>query len=106
MVGPQLLDRLAPLLQLRNRLDAEITRTVRACEVTGAAGHDGLKSMPSWLRGHGHLAPAEASRLVRSGRALAHLPAVAAAFADGVLTAWQVAVIAPIAGEGERAAAD
>jgi hypothetical protein len=34
-----------------------------------------------------------------------HLPAVAAAFADGAVTAGQVGVIAPIAGESERAAA-
>src|SRR4051794_13712972 len=83
LFGPQLLDRLGPLLVLQNRIAAEIARTVRECELTGAAEHDGLKSMQSWLRGHGHLSPGEAARLVRSGRALAHLPATAAAFAEG-----------------------
>src|SRR4051812_18382870 len=106
MLGPQLLDRLGPLLVLQNRIAAEIVRTVRGCERTGAAEHDGLKTMASWLRGHGHLTHAEAGRLVRSGRALAHLPVTAAAFAAGELTAGQVAVIAPIAGDDERAAAD
>jgi len=105
MFGPQLLDRLRPLLVLRNRLDAEITRTVRECEVTGAAEHDGLTSMASWLRAHGHFSTAEASRVVRSGRALAQLPAVAAAFADGQLTAGQVATIAPIASQEALSAA-
>ena len=106
MFGSQLLDRLAPLLVLRNRLDAEITRTVRECELTGAAEGDGLKSMAPWLRGHAHLSPAEASRVVRSGRALEHLPAAAAAFADGSITTGQVAVIAPVAaGEALEAAA-
>src|SRR4051812_23850919 len=105
MGGPQLLDRLRPLLVLQCRIAAEVTRTVRGCELTQAAECDGLKSMPSWLRGHGHLSHAEAARLVRSGRALEHLPAAAAAFADGALTAGQVAVIAPIAGEEERTAA-
>src|SRR4051794_39597479 len=105
MFGPQLLERLGPLLVLQNRIAAEITRTVRSCELTGAAEHDGLKTMASWLRGHAHLTPAEAGRLVRSGRALAHLPATAAAFADGTLTAAQVAAIAPIAAEDARAAA-
>ena len=105
LFGPALLERLRPLLVLQNRIAAEVARTVRACELTGAAEHDGLKSMPSWLRGHGHLSPAEASRLVRSGRALEHLPAVAAAFAEGTLTAGQVAVLAPIAGPEELAAA-
>jgi hypothetical protein len=106
MFGPQLLERLGPLLVLQNRVAAEIARTVRECELTGAAESDGLKAMQSWLRGHGHLTAAEAGRVVRSGRALAHLPAVAAAFAAGAVTAGQVAVIAPIAGDDERAAAE
>ena len=105
LFGPALLDRLRPLLQAQNRIAAEITRTVRECEVTGAAEHDGLKTVGSWLRGHGHLSPAEAGRVVRSGRALQHLPATAAAFADGTVTAGQVATIAPVAGADELAAA-
>src|SRR3954467_55459 len=83
MFGPQLLERLRPLLVAQNRIAAEIARTVRECELTGAAETDGLKTMASWLRGHAHLAPAEAGRVVRSGRALEHLPTVAAAFAEG-----------------------
>src|SRR3954463_16680119 len=105
MFGPQLLERLGPLLVLQNRIAAEIARTVRECEVNGAAESDGLKTMASWLRGHGHLSPAEASRVVRSGRALEHLPAAAAAFAQRAITAGQVAVIAPIASEDALAAA-
>ena len=62
MFGPQLLERLGPLLVLQNRVAAEIARTVRECELTGAAEIDGLKTMPSWLRGHAHLSAAEASR--------------------------------------------
>jgi hypothetical protein len=103
--GPQLLDRLRPLLVLQNRIAAEVIRTVRQCELTGAAESDGLKTMQSWLRGHAHLAPAEAARVVRSGRALEHLPAVAAAFAEGAITAAQVGVIAPIAADDAVAAA-
>ncbi|MGY1643522.1 DUF222 domain-containing protein [Geodermatophilus sp. SYSU D00703] len=102
--GPQLLDRLRHLLVAQNRLAAEVARTVRACEGTGAAEFDGLKSMASWLHGHGHLAPAEAGRVVRAGRACEHLPAVAAAFAAGHVTADQVAVVAPVV-TGERRAA-
>src|SRR3978361_1251159 len=65
MFGPQLLERLGPLLVLQNRVAAEVARTVRECELTGAAEFDGLKTMTSWLRGHGHLAPADAGRIVR-----------------------------------------
>jgi hypothetical protein len=103
--GPQLLERLGPLLAARNRLDAEIVRTVRQCELTGAAESDGLKTMQSWLRGHAHLAPPAAAAMVKSGRALEHLPAVAAGFADGAITAAQVTVIAPIAADDALAAA-
>jgi hypothetical protein len=105
MFGPQLLDRLRGLVQLQNRVAAEVTRTVRECELTQAAETDGLKTMQSWLRGHARLAPQAAGQLVRSGRALEHLPAVAAAFAEGSVTAGQVALIAPIVGEQELAAA-
>jgi hypothetical protein len=96
LFGPALLDRLRPLLAAQNRLAAEIARTVRECEVSGAAEHDGLKTMPAWLRGHGRRSTAEAARVVRAGRALAHLPALAAAFAAGQVTGEQVAVIGQV----------
>jgi Domain of unknown function (DUF222) len=95
MFGPQVLDRGRRLLRARNRLDAQVARTVREGELTQAPEHDGLKTMQSWLRGHARLSPAAAGQLVRAGRALEHLPAVAAAFADGRVTAEQVATIAP-----------
>ena len=58
---------------------------------------DGQASMRSWLRGHVRLSAREAARIVRNGRALEQLPAVAAAFAVGAVSADQVAVIAPVA---------
>jgi hypothetical protein len=105
MFGPQVLDRTRRLLRAQNRLDAQVARHVREGEVTQAAETDGLKTMQSWLRGHGRLSPAAAGNLVRTGRALQHLPAVAAAFADGRLTADQVAVIAPVTRDEHRTAA-
>ncbi|MCU1603549.1 MAG: endonuclease, partial [Modestobacter sp.] len=96
MFGPQLLDRLAELLREQNRIAAEVIRTVRECELTQAPERDGLTTMPSWLRGHGPLAEGEAARLVGAGRVLEQLPAVAAGFAEGVITAGQVGVIARI----------
>ncbi len=97
LFGPALLDRLRPLLVAQNRLAAEIAGTVRECEVSGAAEHDGLKVMTSWLRGHGHLSDAQAARVVRAGRALAHLPVLAAAFAAGQVTGEQAAVLGRVA---------
>src|SRR4051812_3791974 len=105
LFGPALLERVRDLLQARNRIDAQLIRAVREGEKAGAAEFDGLKTMPAWLRGHARLSPAAAGRLVRSGRALEHLPAVAGAFAAGEVTAEQVAVIAPVAADEALAAA-
>ena len=101
----QVLDRTAMLVQLVNRASAELTRTVRHGELTQAAESDGLKTMRSWLIGHARLAPAEASRIVRSGRVLEHVPALAAGFAEGAVTAAQVDVVATAVGAPERARA-
>jgi hypothetical protein len=78
---------------------------VRECEVSGAAEFDGLKAMTSWLRGHGHLSPAEAARVVRAGRALSQLPALASAFAAGQVTGEQAATIGRVADPEHLAAA-
>ncbi|TQN40848.1 uncharacterized protein DUF222 [Blastococcus colisei] len=103
--GPQLLEGLRDLLAAQNRLAAQLTRRVRECEVTQAPEHDGLKTMQSWLRGHGRLSPPAAARLVRCGRALTQLPAVEEAFGRGAVTAEQVAAIAPVARAENVAAA-
>src|SRR3954454_16402582 len=105
MFGPQVLDRNRRLLTMKNRLDAELARTVREGELTQESEHDGAKTMQSWLRGHGRLSDSTAHRLVHTSRALEHLPAVAAAFAAGRMSAEAVAVIAPVAREEHRAAA-
>jgi hypothetical protein len=94
LTNGQTLERTAALVQLANRVAAELTRTVRHGELTQAAEHDGLKSMRSWLIGHARLAPNDASKLVRSGRALEHFPAMATGFADGEVTAAQVDLVA------------
>src|ERR1700712_2169227 len=99
------LDRVAELVRVVNRATAELTRTVQHAEVTQAAERDGLRSMRSWLIGHVRVAPVEASRIVRSGRALEHFPALAAGFADGTITAAQVNVVAEKVGDTEQARA-
>jgi hypothetical protein len=105
MVAPQLLDRTAELVRARNRLDAELARTVRAADCVQAPEHDGQKTMRSWLRGHPRLPLATAAQVIRNGRVLDRLPAVAAAFADGQVTGEQVAVIAPVSTPENVAAA-
>jgi hypothetical protein len=90
------LDQTAELIAARNRLDAQIARRVRVADLIQAPERDGLKSMRSWLRGHARLSSAAITQIIRNGRAVEHLPALADAFADGQVTAEQVSVIAPI----------
>jgi hypothetical protein len=85
------LDDVAALVAERNRLDTRLARAVRAAELSQAPERDGLKSMASWLEGHCRLAGAVASRLVRVGRALEHLPVLAEAAEAGLVTVEQVA---------------
>src|SRR4051794_12239325 len=87
LFGPALLDRTAMLLTVVNRPRAELARTAREADPMQASGHDGLRTMAAWLRGHGRLSQTAATRLVAAGRALQQLPAVAAACADGLITA-------------------
>ncbi|MGY1780169.1 DUF222 domain-containing protein [Geodermatophilus sp. SYSU D01036] len=92
--GGDVLDDVAALVAERNRSDARLARAVRSAELSQAPERDGLRSMTSWLRGRCRLSPAEAARLVRDGRALEHLPALAEAHEAGLVSAEQVAVAA------------
>jgi hypothetical protein len=90
------LDRVRRLTTAANRLTALQAAAVRDAENHQSAEHDGLKSMTSWLRSHTRLSGSAVTGLVRQGRASAALPAVATAFAAGVLTGDQVDTIAEI----------
>jgi Domain of unknown function (DUF222)/HNH endonuclease len=94
--APELLDRARSLVTVINRAQAELSRTVRRAELAQAFEHDGMKSPQAWLRGHCRLSPAAAGQVVRNGRALELLPAVAEAAAAGQVTAEQVTVIGKI----------
>ncbi|NYJ04684.1 HNH endonuclease [Petropleomorpha daqingensis] len=94
--GPELLDRTRALVAERNRIDAELARTVRVADSKQGFAADGQATAASWLRGHGRLSTAAASQVVRNGRALEQLPAVATAHAVGNLTADHVSEIAKI----------
>ena len=83
-------------MKVRNRIDAELARTVRRADQAQAPEQDGLKSMASWLRGHCRLSARTSFATVRAGRTIEQLPAVAAGFAAGLITTDQIAVIAPV----------
>ena len=105
LVAPQLLDRSALLVRARNRIDAELARTVHRADCGQAPEHDGAEVDGLLAARASRLSPAAANLIVRNGRTLAHLPAVAAACADGTVTAEQVSVIAPITKPKNLAAA-
>src|SRR5436305_8189629 len=105
LFGPALLQRVGALLPAVNRLAAEAARTVHEAHATGAAEFDGVKSMAGWLRGHGGLSPSAAAQLVRNGRTLDQLPAVAAACAAGAVSADHVTALAPVVTPANLAAA-
>src|SRR4051794_41806692 len=77
LTAAELLAETAALIAERNRIDARLARVTRRAELTQAPEHDGLRSMPSWLKGHGRLSGRAAKTLVRTGRVLEQLPAVA-----------------------------
>src|SRR3954469_8475051 len=96
--GPELLDRIRDLVEVINRAQAELARTVRVADSKQAFAGDGQKTAQSWLRGHCRLSRSAAAQVVRTGRALQQLPAAEQAHAAGELTADQVDVIAKITG--------
>src|SRR4051812_7326497 len=78
-----------------NRMPAALTSAVRAADRREAHRADGAVSMKAWLRGACHLAPAEATAIVSTGRRLEQLPATAEAFASGAVTATHPRVNTP-----------
>jgi hypothetical protein len=83
-----------PLAQLGiNRLSALLTRSVAAGDGRKVQKADGMVSMRAWLTGHCRLSGRDAAALVRDGRRLSELPALAAAYAAGDVTPAHVAVV-------------
>ncbi|MGY1745606.1 DUF222 domain-containing protein [Blastococcus sp. SYSU D00695] len=91
-----LLDHVRELVAASHRLEAQVTRAVRRADVRSATEHDGAATARAWLRGIVRLSGSAAGRLVAQGRALEQLPATERAFADGVIGADQVELIAQI----------
>ncbi|WP_409331850.1 hypothetical protein [Trujillonella humicola] len=77
----ELLAEVAAAVAAQNRAAARLATVVRVADARTACEHDGLKTMQAWLRTHAGLKGATAAGLVHRGRALALLPATAAAFA-------------------------
>ncbi|MEX5720379.1 HNH endonuclease signature motif containing protein [Geodermatophilus maliterrae] len=87
------LDLVGELSTVANRMAAALTSAVRVADRREAYRRDGAASMKSWLRGSCRLAPEEATAIVSTGRRIEQLPATAAAFAAGEITAAHARVI-------------
>src|SRR3954449_5426428 len=94
--GRELLDRTRDVVEVINRAQAELARTVRVAESKQAFAADGMKTAQSWLRGHCRLSRSAASQVVRNGRVMEQLPAVARAHASGRISADAVSEIGKI----------
>ena len=76
-----------------NRLSAVLTRCVAAGEARQVHAADGSGSMKAWLTGYLRMSGTEAAGYVRAGRRLSQLPELAAAYADGAVSAAHVQVV-------------
>lgn len=85
---------LVPLAQVGiNRVSAVQTAAVGAGEARQVHTGDGMASMKTWLTAHCRISGREATVLVRAGRRLRDLPALAAAYAAGAVTPAHVGVV-------------
>jgi hypothetical protein len=76
------------------RLTALLTRLATTAERRQLHRADGMVTMKAWLTGHCRMSGTEAGALLRAGRRLDVLPELAAAYADGQVTAAHVQVVA------------
>ena len=93
LADAELLEALPVLQSTMNQVSALMTRVVVVADRREAQKADGMVSMKSWLTGHCRLSGREAAALVRNGRRLAHLPALASAYAAGELTPAHVGTV-------------
>ena len=92
-----LVEAVAALRPVVCQVQAAETRLVGAVHTRGAAALEGAVSTVAWLRNRLH--DGAATTKVKSSVALARLPLVAAAFADGELTDGHVQIIAKVAAD-------
>lgn len=86
-------DGLLELLDAHDRFMAKVCEAVAAFDAEGGWDTDAATSMHAWLRDWARMTPAQANRLVRTGRKLRGLPLVREAWAAGSLSGGQVEVV-------------
>ena len=89
-------DRVRELVEVRERVDAELMRSIGQWDAEGCWGGDGAVSAASWLATHTGLRRGTATRLVRAARLLREHEPTAAALAAGAVTSVQVDTVAAL----------
>ena len=88
--------RLIELLELRERLDAELTRVAATWHRKRTWEADGALSPVAWLTHRAPIATLDARHLINTARVIDEYPPLAAALADGHTTAAHVGVLARV----------
>lgn len=84
------------LAALRDRVDAELIRSVGQWDVEGCWADDGAASPAAWLTEHAGLRRGDARRLLRTARLVREHDATADALANGEISATAVGTIAAV----------
>jgi Domain of unknown function (DUF222)/HNH endonuclease len=88
--------RVRDLVELKERLEAELMRSVGQWDAEGCWAEDGAVSAASWLATQTSLPRAAAGRLVRAARLLGEHETTAVALASGAVTSVQVDTLATL----------
>ena len=92
-LAPALSDRVVEVLELRERLEAEVLRLIGRWDRARAWETDGSLSARSWLEHRAALAPTEARRMAKTARLVDRHDLIAEALADGRTTVGHVDVL-------------
>lgn len=90
-------DRLVELLEIRERLDAEMLRLAATWDHDRAWEIDGSLSPRAWLAYRTPLSDGDAQRLVKNARLVEHHPQIADGLASGAITTPHVEVMGRVA---------
>ncbi len=94
--GGGLSERLLELLEVRERLDAELLRLVAGWDRDRVWEIDGALSPRSWLTYRTAVSDADAGRLVKNARLVEHHPVIGEALEDGDITTPHVEAIGKV----------
>ena len=94
--GAALSERLVELLELQERLDAEVTRTAATWSRRRAWEADGALSPAAWLAHRAPVLRRQAHRIVKAARVVNRAPDLADALAGGTTTSAHIAALAGV----------